>query len=148
MEIVKKAKGKFTFKVLRPFQRFEERVLPGAEVELSQEESDELTFQRKVEPVIDSVGVYIALKGFNLPGRVEKYTCKSGDRVALKKADAISLLLDGSVIPCDSTRWRPLGRRLRKGDEASSAKKLSDERTEHDAAESYKKKTEFLKTKK
>lgn len=118
MEIIKKQTGRFKFRVLKPFSLGGGlRKETNEEIELEQSEADDLVYGRKVEPVdINDGDVYIALTPFSLPGAKEKFTCKSGEKIALRREDALSLLLSGAVIPVNASRWRPLAKKIKPDD--------------------------------
>jgi len=114
MEIVKRGKGKFRFKVVRPFLLAGREVKKNEEIEVNESDQTLLVENGRIVPCdIPEVGVYIALKPFYLPGAIEKYEAKTMELVSLKGADALALMLQGVCIPKDETRWRPRNRRLR-----------------------------------
>ncbi len=116
MEIVRRAaSGAGKFKVIKPFMKGGRRIEPGEEMEIkSYPEADGLTQRGLIIPCdLPSVGVYIVLKAFSLPGSPKKYEAKPLELVSLRAEDALPLMLAGVVIPKDESRWRPANRRLR-----------------------------------
>jgi len=60
------------------------------------------------------IGEYIALTTIVLPGSKEKFEAKKMELIKLKAEDALSLLLQGKIIPRNNEQWRPHNRRLKK----------------------------------
>ena len=115
MEIIKKARQLYKFRVCRPFMKAGKVVGVGEEVELSEADQVSCVVHGRVIPCdLPSVSVYIALRPFILPGKTGRFEAKVGELVSLKAEDALPLMLSAMVIPKDETRWRPANRRLKK----------------------------------
>jgi len=125
MEIIKKAKQKFTFKVIKPFMKAGTRLALGEEVEISHEDQDGLVRGGRVCPSdLPETGTYIVLKPFFLPGREGKFEAKKLEKVLLRAADALPLMISASVIPANENQWRPNNRRLQQAPAPDPKKKM------------------------
>jgi hypothetical protein len=116
MEIIKRVKAEWKFKVIKPFMLAGRVLKKGEEVNLSESDQTPMVTNGRVIPAdLPEVAVYIALRPFSLPGSAEKHTAEKMDLVSLKREDALSLMLAGVVIPRNPSTWRPNNRRLRTG---------------------------------
>lgn len=115
MEIIKRFRlGEVEFLVIKSFLRQGEPTKIGDRIALKDPTASR-EFQRgRVEPLdVPPVGVYIAISGFVLPGAKEKFECKPGERVEIRKDDAIGLLREAKIVPEKDEQWRPWNRKLK-----------------------------------
>jgi hypothetical protein len=125
MEIISKKNRKFRFRVLRPFHFDGRTVKRDEELEISEPEASGLVNIRKVAPIFPDVIECQALRGFEVPGRTEKFKCTKGERVLLKSGQAINLMVQHLCIPVDDDIWRPAGRQIKRSNSDSSWPSIS-----------------------
>lgn len=117
MEIVKKAQvGPHKFNVVKPVFWAGSVKAAGEEIEISDPaEALGLVQSGKIIPTdLPATGEYIALRDLKLSGRKAAFEAKKMERVILRSDQALKLMLEGAVIPCDDSQWRPNDRQLKR----------------------------------
>jgi len=126
MEVIRRSKQGFRFKVLKSFLWAGRNIQIGESIEdMPEPNATMLVINRKIEPILPEVSTYVCLKAIVLPGKVTKFEAGRMQRVEIRREDAFKLLLDGSVIPEDPNAWRPMNRRLRGGPDLSRQKQAA-----------------------
>lgn len=117
MEIIKKSqKGPHRFRVVKPVYWGGSVRAAGEEIEISDPaEAFGLVKSDRILPAdLPATGQYVALRDIKLAGKVKAFECKRMEQIILKSGQALSLMLEGAVIPVDDSQWRPNDRRLKK----------------------------------
>ncbi|MBM4338799.1 MAG: hypothetical protein FJ110_04585 [Deltaproteobacteria bacterium] len=118
MEIIKKAQsGPHKFKVVKSFSWGGSVKAAGEEIEISnaQEAFGLVQVGRVIPADLPATAEYIALRDIKLSGKVKAFEAKRMEKVILKAEQALALLLEGAILPCDEDQWRPNNRKLLKG---------------------------------
>ena len=113
MEIVKKKSSLLEFRVEKHFRWGGYTTAIGQTLSLNEPTATALVLSGHVSPIYPEELECMCLADIRLPGRDEAHTAKKNERVLLKKAQALSLMISRSVIPCDPDVWRPYGMQLR-----------------------------------
>lgn len=115
MKIVRSTREAHKFEAIKAFY-FEGKSVKKGDIIVIEGGGDQTGFvQRGMVIPIDTPkkGVYIALRPIVLPGATEKFECKRLELIELTKAQAIKLMIEGSVIPKSPRQWRPRNAHLR-----------------------------------
>lgn len=116
MELVKKAKAAHIFRVVKPIYWSGSVKAAGDEIEISDPaEAFGLVQTGKVVPAdIPPTAEYIALRDLKLPGKKAAFEAKKMERVILKSDQALVLMIENAILPCNESQWRPHDRRLKR----------------------------------
>jgi hypothetical protein len=117
MEILsRKGSRLFKFKVKKSFRWAGFPTVPGQELELRSLEAASLISSGRIEPAdVPPTATYICIvTEVILPGREKAFKAKFGEKVILKREDAVRLMMAREVIPLDSAAWKPYQIELRK----------------------------------
>ena len=79
---------------------------------------------------LPTLGRYIVISPFDMPGKIEKFRAETNDIVELKSSDGLALMLRRKVVPANKDQWSPYRlREKRKMKDIFEAPQHSDGKT-------------------